>query len=251
MIGDLNPFPFQVGGGPSRAEAAYDVLSKMMGSNGYSADENSIDAEWRKSKTLGLTALATFDERATNQNFPHTATDHIVLFEEMLGIVPDDTKTDEERRQVVVPDYVGVPEAWYSALNEQIQRIDERASITIPPWSSRGTTMGGRAFGPMDPVPGFAYDTFGQNNPDFPLSSDEPTLYRNFTKYPASSDAHRIYVLFDIGSGLEPSRDNLVRTDRIHALLNEAIPSWVDFRVLYAIGFILDESLLDATGFGS
>ena len=62
---------------------------------------------------------------------------------------------------------------------------------------------------------------------------------------------HRVQVLFDIGNGLEPSRDILVRTESMKALLNDIIPAWVDFRIVYAIGFFLDTSLLDATGFGS
>lgn len=235
MIGDLNPFPFQVGGGPSRAEAAYLALRKMVGTNGYSSNEESLEAQWRKSKVLGLVALSTFDERATNQYFPDVATDHIVLFEEMLGIVPDDTKTDEERRQVIVPDYTGVPETWYSRLQEQLQLIDERASILTRDWAKTGTTYGGRAFEPFVPVAGFEYST-GSG--------------RTFTRFPAASDAHRVHVLFDIGSSA-PSRDILRRVDNMKALLNDVIPSWMDFRINYAIGFILDQSLLDATGFGS
>jgi len=235
MIGDLNPFPFQVGGGPSRVEAAYLALRKMVGTNGYSAIEDGLEAEWRKCKTMGLVCLGTFDERAAHQAFPHVATDHIILFEEMLGLFPDTTKTDQQRRAVVVPDYTGVPETWYSRLVEQLQRIDSRADVILRPWANTGTTHAGRAFEPFTPVAGFEYSVGD----------------RTFTRFPAASDAHRVQVLFDIGNGAEPSRDILVRTESMKALLNDIIPAWVDFRIVYAIGFILDTSLLDATGFGS
>lgn len=246
MIGDLNPFPFQVGGSPSRAEATYLALRKMVGTNGYSRNEESLEAQWRKSKTLGLVALSTFDERATNQYFPDKATDHIVLFEEMLGIVTDVTKTDEERRRTIVPDYTGVPESWYSRLLEQLKLIDERAEISLRDWSTTGTTYAGRAFAPFAQVDGFEY-----SNRNELYDGDGNPHQRTFTRYPAASDAYRVNVLFDIGSGVAPSRDILRRTDNMKALLNDVIPAWVDFRIVYSIGFILDLSLLDATGFGS
>jgi hypothetical protein len=254
MIGDLNPFPFQVGGGPSRAEIAYETLRKMVGTNGYSAEEGSLEAEWRKSKTMGLVALGSFDERATNQAFPHVATDHLVLFEKMLGIVPDETKTDEERRDVVVPDYTGVPEVWYSQLVAQLQRVDERADVLLPTWKTRGVTMPGRAFGAFNPVPGFQYDAVAsvQNPAWSPGDTEHPeSLARTFTHFPAASDVHRAIVHFDIGSGVEPSRDINAKVAIMKTMLNELLPAWVDFRIIYAVGFILDESLLDVTGFGS
>ena len=246
MIGDLNPFPFQVGGSPSRAEAAYLALRKMVGTNGYSRDEESLEAQWRKSKTLGLVALSTFDERATNQYFPDKATDHIILFEEMLGIVTDPTKTDEERRRAIVPDYTGVPETWYSRLVEQLQMIDERADVLTRDWATAGTSMAGRAFGAFSPVAGYEYSSRIEI-----YDPDGTPHYRTFTQFPAASDTYRINVLFDIGSGVAPSRDILQRTERMKSLLNDIVPAWVDFRIFYAIGFILDLSLLDATGFGS
>lgn len=255
MIGDLNPFPFQVGGGPSRVEAAYDTLRKMVGTNGYSAEEDSIEAEWRKSKTMGIVSLGTFDERATNQAFPNVATDHIALFEQMLGIVTDDSKTDEERRDVIIPDYTGVPEVWFSRLQEQIQLVDPRAGVLLPAWKSRSTTMGGRAFGPFEPIAGFEYDAVGSIlNPEWTGPGDPDHaefIARSFTRFPAISDANRAIVLYDIGSGVAPSRDILTKTEIMKSMLNELLPAWVDFRIIYSVGFILDQSLLDATGFGS
>ncbi len=254
MIGDLNPFPFQVGGGPSRAESAYETLRKMVGTNGYSAEEGSLEAEWRKSKTMGLVSLGTFDERATNQAFPNVATDHLVLFEQMLSISPDDSKTDQERREVVVPDYTGIPEVWYARLVEQLQLIDGRAALLLPDWASRSTTMGGRAFGNFDAVPGFEYDAVASVlNPAWDGSdpSIPQFIARSFTRFPAASDTHRALVHFALGSGVLPTRDILQKTEVMKNLMNEILPAWVDFRVIYAIGFILDESLLDATGFGS
>lgn len=236
MIGDLNPVPYQPGGGPSRVFAVYDALRRMVGSNGYSADEDSAEAEWRKSKSIGLAMLGTFDERAANQYFPQSATDHIILFEDMLSIPTDETLSDEERRQVILPDYTGVPQTWWSALVEQLRRIDARASIINRLWENAGSTMVGRAFEPFSPAATEVYDTAGN---------------RTATEFPAQSDQHRVVVRYELGSGNAPNREVLRRTVSMQALLNEVLPAWMDFRIIYASTFTLDESLLDATAFGT
>ncbi len=236
MIGDLNPFPVQIGGGPSRAETVYNSLRKMMGANGYCADEDSFEAEWRKCKSLGLACLSSFDERAANQAFPNTATDHIPLFEEMLGLPIDELRTPEERRQDITPEYIGVPMAWWSELDRQLKRIDIRASLVVRLWENAGTTIRGRAFQAYIPDPGFEYDPLGVSR---------------FTQYPAVSDMYRANVLYDIGNGQTPDKTILDRTTRIKSLLPKVLPAWVDYSIVYSIGFVLDTSLLDATGFGT
>lgn len=238
MIGELNPIPFQVGGDPSRLEANYYAFRKMVGTNGYSADEDSIEAEWRKCRAIALTALSTFDERAANQAFPQVATDHIPLFETQLGIQSDPTASDEDRRRAIVPDYTGLPEAWWSAVESQVQAITPLATLFARPIHNATVTMPGRAFEQ------YAFTT------DASKMRFDPSGQRTLTEYPMVSDLERVNVLFDIGNGIAPTREQLRQVAAIEATLNDVLPAWVDHTVVHAIGFVLDTSLLDATGFG-
>ncbi len=115
--------------------------------------------------------------------------------------------------------------------------------------------MAGRAFGVFDSVDGLEYAAPESSlNPQWtgPGDNVHPELIaRTFTRFPAASDANRAIVHFALGAGVEPNRDILAKTEVMKAMLNEILPSWVDFRIIYSLGFILDLSLLDATGFGS
>lgn len=234
MIGDSNPVPTQVGGGPSQVDQAFDTLKRMVGAHGASDDPNSIEYAWRLAKAYGLAALATFDERAALQVFPHIATDHVPVFEDILGIIADESQSLEQRRQTIVPDYTSTSEAWTQGIQDQIQAIDERADVLLMDWVNASTTWAGKYFQAFDPVPGEEYDPNGS---------------RLGTQFPNYSDLKIVFVLFDIGNGSTPSADILLKTEQMTNVLNEVIPSDRDFRVIYATGFSLGASLLDATGF--
>lgn len=234
MIGDSNPVPTQVGGGPSDFDRAFDTLKRMVGAHGSSGDPDSIETAWRESKAYGLTALASFDERAALQVFPHIATDHIPVFEDVLGIVADESKSDEQRRQIIVPDYTSTPEAWATGLEASLQAIDSRARLLHLPWEHCSTTWGGKYYQAFSPVAGEEYDPNGD---------------RVGTQFPNYSDKKIVFVLFDIGAGAKPSTDVLLKTEQMTKVLNDVIPSDHDFRISYAVGFSLGLSLLDATSF--
>ena len=242
MIGELNPLPFQVGGSPSRLEADVDAVKKMVGSNGYNEDDESIEGEWRRSRQFGLTALGTFDERATMQYFPQSATDHIGLWENLLGLLSDTSSTDEQRRQVIVPDYTSSPEAWWEALVLGLESIDSRASVLVRAWDNAGNTINGRAFEQFSPLAGQEYDTAQ-------MAGGER---RTGSQWPNWSDMHHVNVLFELGNGIEPSREQQIIASEMQDFLNEVLPGWVTFSIIYTdSGFILDQSRLDATGFGT
>ena len=224
----------QVGGSPSRFESTHTALQRIVGRNGYSTDEDEIEALWRMAKADALTALGTFDERAAMQASPETATDFISAYEEILGIDVDTERSDQQRRNVIVPDYTGVPEAWTSGLNEAIARIEPTASILHRPWDNSGTTQIGRWYEPMN-----GSDSYDEGN------------VRIATEWPNVSDMNTVIVKYELGAGVVPSREQLRKTIQIQNHLNDVIPSWIDFHIIYSVGFTLDLSRLDATGFGS
>lgn len=234
MIGDSNPVPTMVGGGPSPIDQAFDTLKRMVGAHGSSNNPESVEWAWREAKAYGMAALATFDERAALQVFPNTATDHIPIFEDILGIVTDESLSDEQRRQIIVPDWVATPEAWTTGLEAQLQAVDDRAAILLMDWVNASTTWAGKYYQAFDPIAGEEYD---------------PNGTRVGTQFPNFSDLKIVFVLFDIGDGATPSADILLKAEVMENILNDVIPSDRDFRIVYSTGFTLGRSLLDATGF--
>lgn len=235
-LGCGNSIPMQVGGSPTRFEKSYSALQRMVGRNGYSTDENEIEAVWRQAKADAMACLESFDERAALQVSPLTATDHIPLFESMLGIVSDPSLPDQDRRDVIVPDYTGIPEAWSYALTVGLQRIDSSAGVIQRAWETSSTTMTGRWYEPFNPDP---QDTYDQNGD------------RRATAYPNYSDSHEVIIEYAIGNGSAPSKEQRVKANQMLDYANEVCPAWVGKRLIYASGFILDLSCLDITGFGT
>lgn len=225
----------QVGGSPTRFEKAYSALQRMVGRNGYATDDDEIEALWRMAKADAMAALETFDERAALQASPALASDHIPLYEETLGLATDPLLSDQERRDIIVPDYTGVPEAWTVGLNEALQRFDPLAAVQTRLWRNSGACQIGRWYEPFSPT---AENTYDQNG------------NRVATSWPNVSDMHTVIVLYDLGNGVEPTRDQLRKAEQMRGHLNEVCPGWVDFHLVHSIGFILDQSLLDATAFG-
>jgi len=226
----------QVGGSPTRFEKSYAALQRMVGRNGFSTDDDEIESLWRQAKADAMAALETFDERAALQASPALATDHIPLYEEQLGIESDPNRPDQQRRDIIVPDYTGVPEAWTSGLVQALQKFDNIANVRTRLWENSGACQIGRWYEPFDPTSSNDYETGGD---------------RKGTSYPNVSDMHTVIVEYDIGNGVAPSRDQLRKSQQMRAHLNEVCPAWVDHHLVYAVGFILDQSLLDATAFGT
>jgi hypothetical protein len=208
----------------------------MVGRNGFSTDDSEIESLWRQAKADALAALETCDERAALQAFPQRATDFIPVYEEILGIESDPTIPDQQRRDTIVPDYTGVPEAWTSALLVALQRIDPTVTIYNRAWVNAGACMIGRAYAPLDPGDPAIYDDAG---------------VRLNTVWPNPSDAHTLIISYPLDNGAPPNREQqrLVRQMLSHA--KEVCPAWVEFHVVYAVGFSLDLSRLDATAFGT
>lgn len=235
-VGGGNPLPFEIGGGDSSSELAYRALKAAVGKGG-SAAEGTIEAAWRWAKARALRA-GFCEGRAANCYFPGKTVDGIPVYEAILGLVPAPNATDEERRQDILPLWIGTDDVSVSWLEEQLQAIDSRFSIVTPDHDTVTVTKHGRAFEdwtPADP------DACG---PDFGGGRDS-TGWPNY-----SGDFHCI-VKYDLPAGaITMAAQNTI--ERAKVLLNEALPAWVDFMFVRTItGFVLDTDLLDFAGFGS
>ena len=230
-----NSVPFQAGGSPTRFESTYVAIQRIVGKNGYSTNDDEIESLWRQAKADALAAIGTFDERAAMQASPETATDHIPLYESMLGITTDTERSDQQRRDVIVPDYTGVPEAWTLGLDSALERIDPLITILPRPWLNSGTCQIGRWYEPLNGVS----DLYDPGGP------------RKATAYPNVSDMHSVIIKYDIGGGVVPNREQQRKLNQAIAHVNEVCPSWIAIQSVYSTGFFLDVSLLDATGFGT
>jgi hypothetical protein len=204
---------------------------------GGSAEDGTIEAEWRFARATGLAAVDA-DERAMLQAFPDTATDHIPLFEQILKISPPVDASDQERRDANTIRYQTVPDATHPGLLADLIALDSRISILPVDEDETRDTQGGRFFEPHLPL---------ADATDPPYNVNVATGgTRSYTDFPNYSDRFVLYVFFDIGSGNIPDGEEEATTQKIKDLLNTTLPAWCSFRIIYdTTDFILDTSLLD------
>lgn len=233
-LGCGNSLPLQVGGSPTRFEKAYTALQRMVGKNGYSTDDNEIEALWRQAKADAMACLETFDERAALQASPLSATDHIPLYENEQKIVGSDRQPDEDRRQAIATSMRTTPESWTDGLLSTLRAIEPNVEILMLPWENLTTTQAGRWYAPFEPTPN---DDFGGG--------------RLGTQWPSFSDAYRVIVHMPLSNGAAPNVEQRRKVSQIQTTLYDVVPGWHDFRVIHSVGFILDESCLDITAFGT
>lgn len=234
-FGGGNPFPFELGGGPSSVEQVYRSLKQMIG-HGGSADDETIEGDWRLAKATGLAAAFASEERAFIQAYPDRATDFLEVYESLFGIIPERTATDEARRTAVSDRYYSLSDATGPSLETDLLKIDSRFAVESIDWPTSKTTVQGRAFEDFDP-----------NHAD--ACGPAFNLDRGCSLVPNYSSAYLVDISFDAVPTTEPLRKLIYRA---HALLDENLPAWCGFQVraktLPSSGFILDQSLLD---FGS
>lgn len=227
MIGWHNPIPFQIGGGPTEDELVYEALKRAVGEGGYAKDETGIDGLDRAIEAGMLSTINQASERAALQAFPSTATDHLSLHEDYLGIVASEEDTDVARRQAVADQLTLVADASEPSLAVQLARIDARASLLSVPHNLTAVVVLGKAFEPQDSTP-----TYG------PMRG---------TGYPNYSSEFYVPVLLNLGY-VTPTPADLLAIQRIKRLMREALPSWVHFSVITTPGpFILGVSLVGIT----
>lgn len=233
MAGLGNPLSFELGGGPSPQESVYDAVYQNVG-DGIRSSPNSLVESWRVARARGV-AAAEGDGRAAMQAFPDLSTDYLPIFEDLLGIVPAADASEQERRNSVENAWTRTIDATYPKLDDSLQSLDPLFSILLLPYEYSRVTVPGRAFEDWDPGDSLAC------GPAFNTGL-------TYTNYPNYSDDFVLFLLFDVGSALNDPSNQRTLQEALD-LLNESLPSWVDFRLFANCGFVLDEDDLDITAF--
>lgn len=237
-MGIGQPLPLEIGGGPDQSDAYYRALKSAVGTGGSAARETIREA-WRMARARALSASYA-DDRAAAQAFPQLVTDYLPVYEELLGIDPPPGATDDQRRQVVVERWTRAIDASWPKLEDALQSIDALLSLVLLDHQYTRESQQGRGFEDYDPG---SPDAAG---PAFNLvtgagDGDDLTSWPNF------SDEFRIYVHFNTGGPISNPQQKTVL--EVRELLNESLPSWVDYTLFTTCGFILDQDLLDVTVF--
>jgi hypothetical protein len=231
--GGLNPWPLEYGGGPTEEETVYDAMRRAVGDGFPAPNENGIDGNWRMCRAMGIAALGTGGERAALQALPNLATDHIPVYEDLLGITPTVDEPDETRRQNNARAFTRKVQADVPELTVQLTTIDARLSIQEVPYDEGVIVNYGKSFEPQDGSPSFGGG-------------------RRSTAFPNYSTEFIVRVLFDLGMFPAPTSAEAAIIRKVKAFLNEVLPSWVSYSIstgggIAGTGFILDQSLLDVT----
>lgn len=232
-LGGFGKFSFKLGGEPSNEWKAYNALKRAVGEGGSPPDdpdgELTLDGAWRRARGNALGALLSVVESAVYQGFPNTVTDELRSYEEIVGSYLPADASDEERRIEVTRRWVFDNASNYPAFAEALADLDTRFTVLAPDRTNARITYEGKVF-----------DSPG--NGDF-------DQYRDHSKFPNYSDDFFVTALLDVGEGVVPvGAVGLVKT-KAEAVLGNALPAWNDYAVLLDVGFTLDMSLLDVTGF--
>jgi hypothetical protein len=231
-LGNRNPIPFKIGGGPSKTQQALGALNQSVGKGGASPD-GTIRAAWYLAKARGLSASYA-DERAINQTFPDLATDALPVYEEILDTPPAPDASEQKRRDDNTRLWTLSNVATTSDLEDALQEIDSNITIEDIDRDYTTVTQLGRAF--QDEIP---------TDPD---ASGPPFNIGKQTDWPNYSNEMVCYTNLNL-SGV-PTAVNLKNIEEAKAVLNDRLPSWVDFVTFSGIGFFLDVDLLDLGAFG-
>lgn len=162
------------------------------------------------------------------QFFPHLATDSIPYYERLTGLVRAKGETEAAFRLRLWAAFVAAVRADVPHIDADLKAIDPRIEILEP--GPTTTTQHGRGFGAHDGVvegPAMGTSSFPNYSTDFVL-----------------------YVLFDVGHAGPPTTSEDRKLERVRSYLRSVLPSWVSFVLMTDVGFLLDLSSLDLTGFG-
>lgn len=232
-FGGFGKFPLKLGGEPSHQQKAYTALRTIVGEGGSPPEdplgETTFDGIWRRAKANALGAIASVTNAAVWQAFPHTVTDELRTYEEIVLSYLPAGAPDESRRQAVLEKWLAPGRGNYPALTEYLKALDERFSVLLLPHEQARYTFEGKVFD----VPG---------NVQF-------SQYHDHSSYPSFADTHVVTALFDVGESVPPAGTIGNIKARAEATLSESLPAWNDFAMLLDVGFTLDLSLLDVTGF--
>lgn len=234
-FGGFCRFPLQFGGDPGPEEKIYLLLKGALLPAGVAATDSfevtTFDGLWRAARAAGLAALEDVDEAAHWQAFPSTAYDEIASYEEVLGIVPRVGASLAERARDAAELWTSKVGASYGELEAALQIIDERFSFLDAGYANSGITVPGKVFAPF---------TEGGTSALFAGSLA-------CSRWPNFSDDYVVKVLYDVGA-VAPAGEVGRVYNQAYKILDDALPAWNDFQIVFETGFTLDESRLDLTG---
>lgn len=237
-LGGFGGLPYELGGKPGPEERAYNVLQQAVGVGGSAEDTldvTTLDGLWRAARAEGLAAIDAVDEAAHWQAFPTTVTDLIPTYEKILGLTPQVSLSENERRQAIVNKMTARLGANYPDLLTQATEIDPRCSFLYEGFATASVTYEGKFYGVVD--------NFGVFTGDWPGG-------RFNTDFPNYSSKFIVTVLFNIGATV-PAGANAAALGALNSMLDDVLPAWNAFYVATQSGFTLDTSLLDVTAFGA
>jgi hypothetical protein len=240
MIGGSNPIPMQIGGGRSLPERIYWAMRSAVGAHNYAVEDipgTTVEGSWRWCRALAIAAMQA-DERAMIDAIFSRCTDTIPVFEDMLGITSLAAESDEDRRLAIVELVARGAEAISGTLEDELQEIDSLFTVVYASHDYADTTENGRAFEDYLPAdPAACGPAFGGG--------------RSSTGWPNYSSDYVCLVQYSVAAGAI-SAEQKRRIVSAEAVLNRALPAWVDFSIVAdpTGGFILDLSLLDLGAFG-
>ncbi len=233
-IGWHNPLPFQVGGGETDTETIWRGLRSVVGEGGC-GPEHGLEDSWRQVKAQAIAADAAAIERAMLQGIPGKQTDHLEVYEDLLGLARAATET--ERQSAVAAAITAQISADVPTLRARLQAIDPALDVENVAYANATTTHFGKAFGPRTGGPAYG-------------SGQSSGIHA--TGWPNYASDFVLHVRYTLPSGATiPPADVLAAARR---MLNEALPAFVDFEIYTSTGFYLDggvdgTSLLDLTAF--
>lgn len=222
-----NPFPLEMGGGPTEIERAYQMLRAAEGKGAASTDDESIEALWRQSLAKGVGLVGTFGERAALQAFPNKATDLLPYYERLLHTEPSPDASEEERRQTAATRFTAGAAFLHSEIETALQEIDARFEVEIIDEDLTTTTIWGRWFEDLA-----AAEPFGGG--------------RRSTIFPNYASEFVFIVVLDLAGALPtPTEARAILRAQRH--LAETLPAWESIGVVTSFGFELDVDRLDYT----
>jgi hypothetical protein len=232
-FGWANAFPLELGGQTSHIENVYNALRSAVGRGGSATDESGLEAAWRAAKATAIAASLDAYERAVFQALPEHATEHVPVYERVLGIAPGSDQNDEDRRLAVVAAWTARVLATMGDLRASLQSISTQLDIEETSYEEAVVAMLGKMF------PAYGDEALG------------------VPAYPNYSSEFVLRVTYTLSTG-ETAIPESVRS-AARRLLNTALPAWVDWRIFQVTspvtGLICDGasvgSVLDYTPLGS
>jgi hypothetical protein len=203
-----NSLPAELGGGTTHIEDVYNALRNAVGRGGSADSETGLEAAWRAAKSQAIAASCDAYERAVWQALPAHATEHVPVYERVLGIAPPSDANEEDRRLAVVAAWTARVLATTTGLQQSLQVISPKLGIEEQAHDLSTVTQLGRMF------PSYG-DESAHGVPAYPNYSTEFVIRVTYT---LDAGETRIPEAVQVGA---------------RRYLNTALPAWCDWELVH------------------